>query len=386
MTAVDPIALSQALIRCQSVTPRDDGAIGVVASAAAELGFTCHRLAFSEVGHEQVQNLYARLGTEGPNFCFAGHTDVVPPGNVDAWSVDPFGGAIRDGLLYGRGAADMKSAVAAFVAAVQRFLDRRGPDFGGSISLLITGDEEGDAVNGTRKVLDWLVEQDETLDACLVGEPTSAETLGDTVKNGRRGSLVARLTVRGVQGHAAYPQFADNPVNRMVRMLAPLIEKPLDDGTEHFQPSNVEITSADVGNTASNVVPARARATINIRFNDTHDSASLTKWLRDTFDAVGGIYELGVRVTGEAFLTPPGPLTDLIADAVERTTGRRPALSTGGGTSDARFIKDHCPVVEMGVINRTIHKIDEHAAVADIERLTDIYTDILNAFFPANRD
>ena len=386
MTAVDPIALSQALIRCQSVTPRDDGAIGVVASAAAELGFTCHRLAFSEVGHEQVQNLYARLGTEGPNFCFAGHTDVVPPGNVDAWSVDPFGGAIRDGLLYGRGAADMKSAVAAFVAAVQRFLDRRGPDFGGSISLLITGDEEGDAVNGTRKVLDWLVEQDETLDACLVGEPTSAETLGDTLKNGRRGSLVARLTVRGVQGHAAYPQFADNPVNRMVRMLAPLIEKPLDDGTEHFQPSNVEITSADVGNTASNVVPARARATINIRFNDTHDSASLTKWLRDTFDAVGGTYELGVRVTGEAFLTPPGPLTDLIADAVERTTGRRPELSTGGGTSDARFIKDHCPVVEMGVVNRTIHKIDEHAAVADIERLTDIYTDILNAFFPANRD
>lgn len=381
MSGVEPVALAQALIRCPSVTPADEGALDAVQGALEAMGFDCHRLVFSEEGQPDIDNLYARLGTRGRNFCFAGHTDVVPVGDADAWTHDPFGGVIADGILYGRGAADMKGAVAAFAGGVSRFLDGAGPDFGGSVSLLITGDEEGDAVNGTRKVLAWLKERGERIDSCIVGEPTNPDRLGQMIKIGRRGSMTGRLTVHGVQGHTAYPAQADNPLPRLARMLAAVTAEPLDDGSDHFDPSNLEVTTIDVGNPVNNVIPAQGRATINIRFNDLHSSAALEGWLRERFDRVGGRYELAVRVTGESFLTPPGPLSELVAGAVERVTGLRPELSTTGGTSDARFIKDHCPVVEFGLVNRTIHQVNEHVETADIDRLADIYAATLAAYF-----
>lgn len=385
-TTIDTIELAQALIKRPSVTPRDAGALDVLQEALEHLGFTCHRLPFGE-GEEgdnaRVDNLYARLGTEAPNFCFAGHTDVVPVGDPDGWSVDPFAAEIKDGTLYGRGASDMKGAIAAFVAAAARFLERERGRLPGSISLLITGDEEGEAVNGTKKVLDWLADQDETLDMCLVGEPTNPRELGDMIKIGRRGSLNGYLTVHGTQGHTAYPHLADNPIHRLVHMLDALAAEPLDDGTEHFQPSNLQITTVDVGNPATNVIPAAARATFNVRFNDLHSGASLKAWLKETLNTAfaemgkGGRYELEIKVSGESFLTPPGPLSDAIAKAVEAETGRKPELSTSGGTSDARFIKDHCPVAEFGAIGQTMHKADERMAVADLVRLSRIYERVL---------
>lgn len=381
MSGIDPVALARALIRCPSVTPADEGALDTVQGALEGMGFDCHRLVFSEEGQPDIDNLYARLGTGGRNFCFAGHTDVVPVGDSEAWTHDPFGGVVADGILYGRGAADMKGAVAAFAGGVSRFLDGAGLDFGGSVSLLITGDEEGDAVNGTRKVLSWLKERGERIDACIVGEPTNPDRLGQMIKIGRRGSMTGRLTVHGVQGHTAYPAQADNPLPRLVRMLDAVTAAPLDRGSDHFDASNLEITTIDVGNPANNVIPAQGRATINIRFNDLHNSAALEGWLREQFDRVGGRYELVVRVTGESFLTPPGPLSDLVAGAVEQVTGLRPALSTTGGTSDARFIKDHCPVVEFGLVNRTIHQVNEHVEAADVDRLADIYAVTLAAYF-----
>ncbi len=381
MAQIDPVALTQALIRCPSVTPADAGALDEVRLAAESLGFACERVTFSEPGHADIDNLHARLGTGGPNFCFAGHTDVVPVGDAGAWRHDPFAAVIEDGLLYGRGAADMKSAIAAFLAGVERFLEQRGDGFGGSISLLITGDEEADAVNGTVKLLDWLDGRGETLDAALVGEPTSPETLGDMIKIGRRGSLSGWLTVNGIQGHTAYPHRADNPANRIATMLAGLTAKPLDEGSAHFGPSNLEITTIDIGNTANNVIPARATAAFNIRFNDRHSAASLEEWIRSTFDAVGGDYELTLRCSGESFVTEPGPLSDVVAGAVERVTGVTPELSTSGGTSDARFIKDFCPVVEFGLVGRTIHQVDEHVATADIEKLAEVYAAVLHDFF-----
>jgi succinyl-diaminopimelate desuccinylase len=383
---IDPVDLTRALIRCPSVTPRDAGALDVLQAALERLGFTCHRLPFG-AGEARVDNLYARLGDKAPNFCFAGHTDVVPVGDPQSWTVDPFGAALVDGQVYGRGATDMKGAVAAFVVAVARFLAASGAQFisegRGSISLLITGDEEGDAVDGTVKVLDWLKARGERLDACLVGEPTNQKRLGDMIKIGRRGSLTAKLTVHGVQGHTAYPQLADNPVHRLVRMLDAVTREALDDGTEHFQPSNLQITSIDVGNAASNVIPAKAEAAFNLRFNDRHSAKSVEAWLRRKFDeaAAGGRYELAIKVSGEAFLTPPGPLTDLVARAAEAETGVVPELSTTGGTSDARFIKDHCPVAEFGLVGLTMHKADERSAVADIEALTRIYQAVLAGFF-----
>ncbi len=390
---MDPLELSQALIRCPSVTPTDAGALDVLQTALEELGFTCHKLPFSTDGDTnstgEVQNLYARVGDQAPNFCFAGHTDVVPVGNEDAWSADPFAAEVKDGRLYGRGAADMKTAIAAFTAATARFLDKRSPggaeNFGGSISLLITGDEEGDAVNGTIRVLDWLAGQGETLDACLVGEPTNPENIGDMIKIGRRGSLSAELTVHGTSGHVAYPHLADNPVHRLIEMLSAIIGEPLDEGTEHFQSSAAAVTTIDVGNPVTNVIPDTATAKINIRFNDLHSGDSLERLLRQRLDAVGGDgggdYDLAVRVSGEPFLTAPGPLSDTVADAIEAITGGRPEFSTSGGTSDARFIKDHCPVVEFGMINQTAHKADENALVSDIQALADIYEAVLNGFF-----
>jgi succinyl-diaminopimelate desuccinylase len=380
---VDALELARALIRCPSVTPADEGALAVLEKALGPLGFTCHRLPFSEPGTPDVDNLYARLGTSGPNFCFAGHTDVVPVGDRKAWSVDPFGAEVIDGVLYGRGAADMKSAIAAFVAATARFLARHGSDFPGSISLLITGDEEGPSINGTAKVLQWLDARGERLDACLVGEPTNPQHLGDMIKIGRRGSLSGVVTVIGVQGHTAYPDLADNPLPRLIRMMAAIIDTKLDDGTAHFQPSNVQISSIDVGNPASNVIPARATARFNVRFNDRHTGADIERWLRERFDSVGGAYELRTQVSGEAFLTPPGAFSTLLSQAVERHTNRMPELSTSGGTSDARFIKDYCPVAEFGLIGQTMHKVDERITLSELSRLTDIYEDVLERYFAA---
>jgi len=376
-----PLALAQALIRRPSVTPEDAGALSVLADALTSLGFTCHHLPFAEEGTPEVQNLYARLGDGAPHFCFAGHTDVVPVGDANAWTADPFAAEVRDGVLFGRGAADMKGAIAAFVAAVARYLAAPEGPPRGSISLLITGDEEGPAVNGTRKVLAWLTERGETIDACLVGEPTNPQTFGEMIKIGRRGSLNGTLRVVGTQGHVAYPHQADNPLPRLVEMLHALSSAPLDDGTAHFQPSNLEITSIDVGNQATNVIPAEATAKFNIRFNDLHTSDSLIVWLHGQLDAVGGAYELTTHASGEAFLTPPGPLSDIIVAAVNAATGSKPELSTTGGTSDARFIKDYCAVAEFGLIGRTMHKTDECIEVAVIENLTKIYQDILKRFF-----
>ena len=376
-----PLELARALIRCPSVTPEDAGALDVLQAALEELGFTCHRVRGEAPNTAPIDNLYARLGAAAPNFCFAGHTDVVPAGDKGGWREEPFGAEVRDGKLYGRGACDMKGAIAAFVAATARFVAKHADGWNGSISLLITGDEEGPAVNGTRKLLDWLEARGERIDVCLVGEPTNPGQLGDMIKIGRRGSLNARLSVTGTQGHAAYPQLADNPLPRLIAMLGLLSAARLDQGSTHFQPSNIEITSIDVGNRAANVIPARAEAAFNIRFNDSHSSASLTAWLHEQFDSVGGAYELDIEVTGEAFLTPPGELSALISNAVEAATGRVPELSTTGGTSDARFIKDHCAVAEFGLIGRTMHKTDEFVELAALDALTEIYEEILRRYF-----
>jgi succinyl-diaminopimelate desuccinylase len=381
-STIDPVELAAAMIRCPSVTPADEGALDVLQTALDGLGFTCHRLKFSEPGTPDVDNLYARIGDGVPNFCFAGHTDVVPVGDEDAWSVGPFEARIVDDILYGRGAADMKGAVACFAVAAQRLLVARGADFDGAISLLITGDEEGPGINGTTKVLDWLAERGEKLDVCLVGEPTNPEQLGEMVKIGRRGTMSGTLTVRGTQGHVAYPRRADNPIPRLIATLAVLDGHVLDHGTDHFQPSNLEVTTIDVGNPASNIIPASASATFNIRFNDSHTGASLSAWMTEVCAAHAGAHDLNIRVGGEAFLTPPGPLSEIIADAVEQVFGKRPKLSTTGGTSDARFIKDHCPVAEFGLVGQTMHKVDERVPVADLVALADVYTAVLEAYFP----
>ncbi len=378
--ALDPVTLAQDLIRCASVTPADAGALDVVQKALEGMGFACTRLPFQAPGTDWVDNLYARLGTGGRNFCFAGHTDVVPPGDRAGWSVDPFGGEIIDGRLYGRGASDMKGAIASFIGAVSSFLDRNGrPD--GSISLLITGDEEGPSVNGTKPVLDWLAARGERLDACVVGEPTNPRALGDMMKIGRRGSVTATLTALGAQGHVAYPHLADNPLPRLVKALSLLAESPLDEGTDHFQPSTLALTTIDVANPASNVIPAKGTARFNIRFNDLHTPASLEAHIRDVLEEVGGTWELSLQTSGVAFLTPPGPLVEVVAGAVTAVTGRVPELSTSGGTSDARFIKDHCPVVEFGLVGRTMHKVDENVSVADVRDLASIYDRVLSSYF-----
>ncbi len=382
---VDALALSQALIRCNSVTPADGGALDVLGEALTGLGFDVRRKVFSADGTPDVDNLYARIGGAAPNFCFAGHTDVVPAGDEDAWSVDPFGAEIRDGVLFGRGASDMKAAIAAFVAAASRYLEKAGGDVPGSISLLITGDEEGPAINGTKKLLEWIAEEGETLDVCLVGEPTNPEAMGDMVKIGRRGSLTARLEVTGIQGHTAYPHLADNPIHRLIGMLDAITGTPLDEGTDHFQASTLQVASVDTGNTASNVIPAKVNALFNVRFNDLHTGASVTDWLHTRFQEASAVdgehYNLDIHVSGEAFLTPPGKLSDVLCRAVEEVTGRAPELSTSGGTSDARFIKDYCPVAEFGLVGKTMHKVDEQMPVSDVESLTRIYVATLDGFF-----
>ncbi|HJU19424.1 MAG TPA: succinyl-diaminopimelate desuccinylase [Stellaceae bacterium] len=373
-------ALAAELIRRPSVTPRDAGALDLVAGALAGLGFACHRLAFGE-GEARIENLYARRGGDRPNLCFAGHTDVVPPGPREAWSFDPFAGGIGDGALRGRGAVDMKGAIAAFIAAAEDFLAAEGAEFKGSISLLITGDEEGAAVNGTKKVLEWLEARGEELDACIVGEPTSARALGDMIKIGRRGSMTGRLTVEGVQGHTAYPHLADNAAHRLVQMLSALTAAELDQGSRHFEPSTLQVSTIDIGNPASNVIPARAHAVFNIRFNDLWTSDRLKRWLAERLDAIGGRYALDVSVSGESFLTPPGIVSDCLGEAIRRITGREPELSTTGGTSDARFIQAHCPVAEFGLVGLTMHKADERVDLADLTALSAIYRAFLGLFF-----
>ena len=377
----DAVELARALIRCASVTPSDGGALGVTTAALERLGFTCHSMTFSAPNTADVDNLYARLGDRGPNFCFAGHTDVVPVGDADAWSLEPFAADIRDGILYGRGATDMKGAVAAFISAVDIFLAKRGGRFNGSISLLITGDEEGPSINGTRKVLDWLGERGERLDHCLVGEPTNPEALGDMVKIGRRGSLTGTLVVHGVQGHVAYPHLAHNPLPPLIEILHRMSQHTFDSGNQHFSPTNLELTTIDVGNSATNVLPSQARAVFNIRFNTEQTADGLQQWLRQQCDAVGGTYDLSFHLSAEPFLTTPGPFIDLIAQAVTEVTGRRPALTTTGGTSDARFIHHHCPVAEFGLISESMHKVDEQASVRDIEQLAAVYARILEIYF-----
>lgn len=378
---IDSVEFTQALIRCPSVTPKDEGVFDLLQGALETLGFTCQRLPFQEEGTERVENLYARLGTQAPNFCFAGHLDVVPVGGADAWTYPPFGGEIHDGRLYGRGAADMKGAVAAFVEAVQNFLHAQGNSFTGSLSLLITGDEEGPAINGTKKVLEWMEEQGEIVDHCLVGEPTNPRCMGEMMKVGRRGSINSVLTVHGTQGHVAYPHRADNPLPRLVKMLDALIADPLDTGTEFFDPSNLSITTIDCGNTVENVIPAEATAKFNIRYNNLHSGASLEKWIRETLDAVDTNYTLKTRISGESFMSPQDVLTDLIAQATSKVTGQTPERSTSGGTSDARFITHACTVAEFGLVGQTMHKVDENVLVEDLRNLTKIYQTILTDYF-----
>ena len=374
----DPLPIAQSLIRCRSITPADDGAIGVVEDALRPLGFACHRLRFGPEGAE-VENLFARRGAGSPHFCWAGHTDVVPPGDT-GWTNDPFDPVVHGGALHGRGACDMKGGVAAFLAGLSDFLAAR-PDHPGSVSVLITGDEEGPAVDGTVRVLDWMAANGHTPDMALVGEPTSRVRLGDTIKTGRRGSLNAHVVLHGKQGHSAYPQRADNPVHRLVRVLHGLISQPLDEGSAGFEPSTLQVTGFDVGNAASNVIPAEARAMLNIRFNDRHSGASLTEMLHAALRAEGARYDLRVSVSGESFRTPPGPFLDRLSRAVERATGQAPALDTGGGTSDARFIARFCPVAELGAVGSTMHKVNEAAPVAELRDLAALYRMVLEEAF-----
>ncbi len=368
----DPLPLAQGLIRCNSVTPADGGAQDVLAEALSRLGFAVHRLRYGE-----IENIFARLGTSGPHVCFAGHTDVVPVGSVN-WRDNPFGGEVRDGVLYGRGACDMKGAIAAFVAGVARHLESGPPK--GSISFLITGDEEGPAIDGTVKVLEWMKSHDQIPDFCLVGEPTCPVKLGDMVKIGRRGSVNFKIEVHGTQGHVAYPHRADNPVHRLVSALQALTAAPIDAGTDWFEPSTLQLTSIDVGNAATNVIPPSARAALNIRFNDNHSGASLIAWVKATLSRYAERFEVEASISGESFVTKPGPMVDILREAIVVATGIEPKLDTGGGTSDARFIANYCPVAEFGLVGATMHQTDERVPVAELRDLARVYHNVIAAF------
>ena len=375
---VDPVELTRDLIRRPSVTPADEGAMDMVERLLTGLGFHCRRMKF-----EDIENLYARRGMASPNLCFAGHTDVVPTGSPAAWSAAPFDAEVRDGVLYGRGAVDMKGGIAAWIAAVSRVLAEG--DVPGSLSFLITGDEEGPALHGTKRVVETLMAEGEVIDACVVGEPSSQHALGDTIKIGRRGSLNSWITVHGKQGHVAYPDRAANPAPVMARLMARLADHRLDDGYPSFQPSNLEITTIDIGNPATNVIPAEAKARLNIRFNPTHTGDGLIAWLNATAgeaQAQSGLrIELEHLCSGDAFLTEPGPFVTGVQDAVEAATGRRPEASTTGGTSDARFIRAMCPVLELGLVGQTMHQIDERVPVSEIEALAEVYRRVITTFF-----
>ncbi len=377
---IDPVQLTADLLRCPSVTPVEGGALVLMEKLLSDAGFTCTR-----VDRGEVSNLFARWGKQGngKTFGFNGHTDVVPVGDESAWTRGPFSGDIVDGWLWGRGATDMKSGVAAFAAAAIDFVRDTPPD--GSIVMAITGDEEGDAVDGTVALLDWMSDNGERMDACLVGEPTCPNEMGEMMKIGRRGSMTAYFTVHGKQGHSAYPHRANNPLPAMARLIDRLAGYELDQGTDHFDASTLAVTTIDTGNPANNVIPAETRATVNIRFNDSHSSNSLTEWLRAEADKMAAEFGVEIamttQVSGESFITPPGELSDLVAAAVQAETGITPELSTSGGTSDARFVKNHCPVVEFGLVGKTMHQVDERVEVAQIEQLKSIYTRILRDYF-----
>jgi succinyl-diaminopimelate desuccinylase len=385
----DVIELTRTLVRCESVTPREAGALQHLERTLEPLGFRCERMDFSQAGTDDVANLYARIGTSGRHFCFAGHSDVVPVGDLSSWTIGPFSADLADGYLFGRGAADMKGAIAAFIDATARFLARRGRDFGGSISLLITGDEEGPAVNGTVKMLKRLSERGETIDDCVVGEPTSSRRFGDMMKIGRRGSMNVEMMVRGVQGHVGYPERLDNPIHRLAALIEALVREPIDKGSEFFQPTSLQFTTVDVGNKATNIAPGVVRTRFNTRFNDLWTSKTLLAHLQQRLDRANarlggnGTIELSAEVSGESFYTPPGPLSDLVAGAVRDVAGVEAELSTTGGTSDARFIRSYCPVLEFGLVGETMHKVDEKSAVADLRTLARVYETVLDRYFAA---
>jgi succinyl-diaminopimelate desuccinylase len=389
--ATDTIELTRALVRCESVTPREAGALQLLEKTLGAAGFRCERMDFSEKGSDDVANLYARIGEDkhgnGRHFCFAGHSDVVPVGDLSSWTIGPFAAELSGGYLFGRGAADMKGAIAAFTEAASRFVARRGTDFGGAISLLITGDEEGPAVNGTVKMLQRLADRGEKIDACVVGEPTSSRRFGDMMKIGRRGSMTVDMVVRGVQGHVAYPERLDNAIHRLSALIEALIREPIDKGSTHFQPTSLQFTTVDVGNPATNIAPGVAKARFNTRFNDLWTSKTLFAHLKDRIDKANerlggnGIVEYQVSVSGESFYTPPGPLSELVAGAVRDVAGVECELSTTGGTSDARFIRSHCPVLEFGLVGESMHKVDEKSAIADLKTLARVYEIMLDRYF-----
>ena len=381
----DALTITRDLVRCPSVTPKDAGALGVLDKLLKDAGFTTHRVTFSEPGVADIDNLYARIGTAAPHIMFAGHTDVVPAGDEAKWSHGAFAGDVKDGVLYGRGAVDMKGGIACSVAAVLDYLKANGGKPKGSISFLITGDEEDIAVNGTIKLLQWAADRGEKFDHCVLGEPSNVNELGDTIKTGRRGSQSGTIIVDGRQGHAAYPHRAINPVTRIAKLITAIASEPLDHGTDHFPPSNLEFVSVDVGNPAWNVIPAQARARFNIRYNDCHTPASLRALVEERLKTAAGS-DITAHVTWEpsnsdAFLTQPGPFTDMVVGAIESVTGRKPKLDTGGGTSDARFIVKYCPVLEFGLVGQTMHQVDERVPVADLEKLTAIYRNVLERYF-----
>lgn len=376
---LDPVKLTADLIRCPSVTPGEGGALVLLEEVLSRAGFACTR-----VDRNGIANLFARWGAKGAKtFGFNGHTDVVPVGDAAAWTHDPFGGEIHDGVLWGRGATDMKSGVAAFVAAAVDLVTEAPPE--GAVILVITGDEEGAGRDGTRALLDWMAETGEAMSVCLVGEPTCPEVMGEMMKIGRRGSMTFRIEATGVQGHAAYPQRAKNPLHALIDLLGQMTAAPLDTGTAHFEPSTLQVTTIDCGNPANNVIPAKARATVNIRFNDAHSAASLIAWgealAAGVSAATGVTFTMSPEVSGESFLTPPGAFVALVTRAVEAETGVKPVLSTSGGTSDARFVKDHCPVLEFGLVGRTMHQVDERVEVAQIETLRRVYARALREYF-----
>ena len=371
------VQLAQRLVRCPSVTPVEGGALDLLQEEFTKLGFDCTRLPFG-AREKRIDNLFARRGKFGPHFAFAGHTDVVPVGDAAQWQHDPFGGTLVDGKLYGRGTADMKGSIAAFVAAVSA-LDSANDT--GSISFIITGDEEGEADFGTVKMVDWLRVNNQVPDVCVVGEPTNPARLGDVIKNGRRGSLSCQLRVDGVQGHVAYPHLADNPITRLIAMLAPVNGTALDGGNDYFDPSTANVTSIDTSNEAGNIIPASTSAKFNIRFNTEHNSDTLIRWLEEHFNRVGGEWTATWRASAQPFVTPAGSLTALMQTAIEAVTGQKPILSTSGGTSDARFITNICPVAEFGLVGQTMHKVDEHVDAADIDQLAKIYHEMLVRFF-----
>ena len=385
---LNPIKLTQALVKCQSITPKDDGALLVVQDHLSSMGFDCSPLLFSGNGSYEVKNLFATIGSDGPHLAFAGHTDVVPPGNESSWKHPPFSAIIEGDKLFGRGTEDMKSNIACFISATEKFLKKNGKNFGGKISFIITGDEEGEAINGTPQIMEWTKKQNIKIDHCLVGEPTSNANIGDKVKIGRRGSVNFFLTVKGVQGHTANGHRAQNPVHCLTKLITNILEKPLDEGNEFFLPTAIQIPTFDVGNPAHNVIPEYASATINIRFNDLHTPESLIQWLNKKIESIFANLENATckvehEISARSFLNKPGNLSKIVSKSISQATGRNeePELATDGGTSDARFIKNYCEVIELGIRNQTLHQVDEFVFLDDLTELTKIYYKILENYF-----